>query len=121
MKKLWFAVFLIAALAVLSALGAMLVRNSTEQVSALLELAVRAAERHDADSAARCAEEAAAIWEAHVPLLDALVQHTEIDNVSEYLEELRYFSDLQHPEEFFSRCARLRNDLRHIRDLPGSR
>ena len=106
-----------AALLLASLYGAGLVRSSVAQVAEQLELALWAAREQDAETAARCASGAAALWEKQVPLLDALVQHDEIDGVSGALEELCCFADLHEPEEFLSRCARVLHDLRHIREL----
>ncbi|MDO4846199.1 MAG: DUF4363 family protein [Oscillospiraceae bacterium] len=117
MKHLFFAVTLTVFLFGVSLTCAELVRCRTQEVADRLTLAQAAAERADAEAARRETKEAAALWERHTPLLDALVQHAEIDGVSGALAELEHYAGLEHPEEFLSRCARLLHDLRHIRDL----
>ena len=116
MKRLWFAAALMAGLLLLSVLGAGLVRNRTQAVVDKLESAQQAGESKDAESAALYTREAAELWEKYTPLLDALVRHEEIHGVGGALEELQVYANLRQPEEFFSRCARLLNDLRHIRE-----
>ncbi len=117
MKKLWLAVFLMAGLLAVSLLSAKQIRSKAERVSEQLELALHAGERLDAEAVARHTEKAAALWEAQVPLLDALTHHSEIDGVSGALRELSYYTGLRYPEEFPSRCAHQLHELEQIREL----
>ena len=82
MKHLFFAVTLTVFLFGVSLTCAELVRCRTQEVADRLTLAQAAAERADAEAARRETKEAAALWERHTPLLDALVRHAEIDGVS---------------------------------------
>ena len=99
MKKLWFAVFLLVGLLLLCILTSRFVRDTVQEVSGVLELALRAGEAQDAEAAARYTRQAAVLWDAKLPLLNAITHHSEGEDVCGALTELTRYTNLEDPEE----------------------
>ena len=107
MKRLWVALLLLAALFAGAMLHARALEGFTGEVSALLDLAGRAAEAGRWEDAAALTRRAEGLWAGRETALRVLLRHADTDAIRLELRELTALLKGEDAPSFSAACARL--------------
>lgn len=117
MKRFAFAVAAMAVLVAGCIVCTIVISRCAARMEEYLSRAELYAANNDLKGAFTEAKAAASWWEDWAPILDAVRQHSETDQIGFDLGKLLVYAESGNREEFSAICAELLRQVQHIREM----
>lgn len=116
MKRYWFAVIIAILVACVIAGGTLYIRKVSLEMEQLIQSAEKALREQDGDTALQKLQEGEKLWQQRQNLLEAVLDHTAVENVSIPLSEAVAYLEYGQPVHCAANCKALIQTLQDLRD-----